>query len=348
MKKFIDKDLFIIAEISANHNGSISNAIKLINMAKQNGANSVKLQTYTPDMMTIKENKIKFKIRKGLWKNYNLWDLYNLGQTPLSWHKRLFNHAKSKGIKIFSTPFSEDAIKILEKINCPAYKIASFEMNDYNLVKSAAKTKKPLILSTGMSNLDEIDKAVRIVKNNGCKDLTLLYCVSNYPSTSRDFNLNYIRKFKEKFNCKVGLSDHSLGSEVARYSLIAGATVFEKHIALPNQKKGLDLKFSLKGSQLKKYCEDLIKTHSLIKNKNLNRSDEELENKIFRRSIYAVKDIAKGEFFTKENIRTFRPNKGLSASFYLDILKKKSPINIKKHYPLPGTLQKLILKRKVK
>ena len=237
--------------------------------------------------------------------------------------QKLFDHAKSKNIKIFSTPFSEEAIDILEEINCPAYKIASFEMNDYNLIKSAAKTKKPLIISTGMSDLNEIGQAVKIAKKFGCKDLTLLYCVSNYPSNSYDFNLNFIRKFKEEFSCKVGLSDHSLGSEVARYSLIAGATVFEKHIALPNQKKGLDLKFSLKGNQLKKYCEDLRKTNLLINNKNLKRTSEELTNKVFRRSIYAIKDIVKGDIFTKNNIRTFRPNKGLSASFYIDILKKK-------------------------
>ena len=150
-------------------------------------------------MMTIKKNVINFKIKKGLWKGYNLWDLYNLGQTPLKWHKELFNYAKRKKIKIFSTPFSEEAVSFLENLNCPAYKIASFEMNDYNLVKTAAKTKKPLILSTGLSSMNEIEKAVSIAKKNGCKDLTLLYCISNYPSKSSDFNLNYINEFKKKF-----------------------------------------------------------------------------------------------------------------------------------------------------
>ena len=335
MKNFINKEPFLIAEISANHNGSLSHAKKLISMAKRHGANAVKLQTYTPGMMTIKENVINYKIKKGLWKGYNLWDLYNLGQTPLNWHESLFKYAKQKRIKIFSTPFSEEAIYFLEKLKCHAYKIASFEMNDYNLVKVAAKTKKPLILSTGLSNMDEIENAVYIAKKNGCKDLTLLYCVSNYPSQSNDFNLNYIQEFKKRFKCRVGLSDHSLGSEIARYSLIRGATVFEKHIALQNQKKGLDLDFSLRGKELKDYSEALLETFQLISDKNFTRSRNELKNKIFRRSIYAIQDIKIGDLFSKKNIKTFRPEKGISASYYLNILNKKSPVAIKKNYPLP-------------
>ena len=343
MKKFINEEPFLIAEISANHNGSLTHAKKLISMAKNYGANAVKLQTYTPGMMTIKENVINFKIKKGLWKGYTLWDLYKLGQTPLEWHKSLFKYAKDKNIKIFSTPFSEEAVYFLEKLNCHAYKIASFEMNDYNLVKVAAKTKKPLILSTGLSNMDEIENAVFVAKKNGCKDLTLLYCVSNYPSQSTDFNLNYIAEFKKKFKCRVGLSDHSLGSEIAKYSLISGATVFEKHIALQNQKEGLDLDFSLRGKELKAYNNDLRKTFQLISDKSFTRSKNELENKIFRRSVYAIKDIKKGDILSKKNIKTFRPEKGISASYYLDILSKKSPINIKKNYPLPKSILNKLL-----
>ncbi len=336
IKKFIKKSPFVIAEISANHNGSLSQAKKLIDLAKNSGADAVKLQTYTPDMMTIKENVINFRLKEGIWNGYSLWDLYKKGQTPLKWHKELFNYSKKKRIKIFSTPFSEEAIFFLEKLNCPAYKIASFEMNDYNLVSSAAKTKKPLILSTGLSNIFEIDKAVETAKKNGCKDLTLLYCVSNYPSNSKDFNLNFIREFIKKYKCRVGLSDHSLGSKIASYSLIAGATVFEKHIGLQAQKKGLDLEFSSIGKEFRLYVEEIKKTFALIENKKLNRSREEQKNKILRRSIYAIKNIKKGEIFSKNNIKTFRPDKGLSASYYLNILGKKSPINLKKNYPIPN------------
>ena len=335
MRKFINKNPFVIAEISANHNGSFKQAKQLIKMAKKCGADAVKLQTYTPGMMTLKENVINYKIKEGLWKGYELWDLYNLGQTPLEWHKDLFNFAKRIKIKVFSTPFSPDAVFFLEKLNCPAYKISSFEMNDFNLVKIAAKTEKPLILSTGLSNMDEIEKAVKIAKKNGCRDLTLLYCVSNYPSDANDYNLNYIRKFIEKFNCRVGLSDHSKGSEIAKYSLLLGATVFEKHIALHNQKKGLDLEFSSKGKDLNFYVKDLIEVFNLIKNKNLNRTKNELKNSIFRRSIYAIKDIKKGEKFTRKNIQTFRPAKGLSARYFLDIVGTKSKLNIKKNHPIP-------------
>lgn len=344
MKKFIDKCPFIIAEISANHNGSIIQAKKLIDLAKKSGANAVKLQTYTPEMMTIKENVINFKIKKGIWKGYNLWDLYSLGKTPLEWHQALFEYANKKSIKIFSTPFSEEAVYFLENLNCPAYKISSFEMNDYNLVKIVAQTKKPLIISTGLSNMGEIKKAVRIAKKYGCKDLTILYCVSNYPSNSIDFNLNFIKKFTKEFKCRVGLSDHSIGNEIAKYSLISGAMVFEKHIALKNQKKGLDINFSLKGDDLKLYINEIKKTYNLIKFKNFTRSKNEKENKIFRRAIYAIKDIKKGDRFTKLNCKTFRPSKGLSASYYLDILNKKSPINLKKHYPLPKALAVKLLK----
>ena len=348
MINFIDKIPFIIAEISANHNGSLNHAIKLINMAKNFGANAIKLQTYTPDMMTLKDNKIKFKISKGLWKGYNLWDLYNLGQTPQEWHKILFKHAHKRKIKIFSTPFSEEAVKFLDRLNCQAFKISSFEMNDYNLIKVAAKTKKPLILSTGLSSMDEIEKAVSIARSNGCRDLTLLYCVSNYPSKFSEFNLNYIKEFKKKFKCGVGLSDHSIGSEIANYSLISGATVFEKHIALQNQKKGLDLNFSLRGKELGAYVRNLHETYKLIENKKFIRSKSELSNKIFRRSVYAIKKIKRGEVFSKNNIRTFRPAKGISAAYYLSLINKKSPINLKKNYPLPKTILRKISNRKIK
>ncbi len=340
MTKFLNKKPFFIAEVSANHCGSILKAKKLIRLAKKSGADAVKLQTYTPDMMTIKNKK--FRIKSGLWKNMNLWKLYNEAQTPLKWHKELFDFAKKLNMKIFSTPFNVEGVKFLEKLNCKAYKIASFEMNDTNLVKEIAKTKKPIIMSTGLASLNEITNSVKIAKKNGCKDLTLLYCVSNYPSNNTDFNLNNIKILKKKFNCRIGLSDHSKGNIIAKLSLVIGAEVFEKHIALQNQKKGHDIEFSAKGEEIKNYKEELEETYKLISKRKFFRSKQELKNKIFRRSIYAIKDIKKNERFSKNNIKSFRPDVGLSASFYLKILGRKSPIFIKKNNVLKKGLQKKI------
>jgi len=338
MKKFINKKPFFIAEISANHNGLISNAIKLIDLAKKCGADAVKLQTYTADMMTLKNTN--YKIKEGLWKNIDLWKLYNEAKTPLDWHKKLFNYAKKKNIKIFSTPFSVEALKFLEKLNCKAYKISSFEMNDLNLIKEVAKTKKPMIISTGLSDLDEIKKTFEVAKSNGCKDLTLLYCVSNYPSQEEDFNLNNIKILKKKFNCKIGLSDHSLGSKVSEFAIFCGAEIFEKHIALKGQKKGYDIKFSLKGKEIAEYKKKLQEAYSLVKHNNFFRSKKEMKNNIFRRSIYSIKEIKKGDVLSKKNIKTYRPNIGLPANHYFDILGKKSPYRIKKNEPLSKSFLK--------
>ena len=209
-KNFINKKPFLIAEISGNHGRKLVNAKKLIKKAKESGFDAVKLQTYTPDMMTLK--KTKYKIKNGLWRSHNLWELYNKAQTPLKWHKTLFKYAKNLNIKIFSTPFSTEAVEFLEKLNCKIYKISSFEMNDLNLVKKIAETKKPMIISTGLSNLKEIEKTLKIAKKYGAKDITLLYCVSKYPSNHLDFDLNNLEIYKKKFNCRIGLSDHSIGT----------------------------------------------------------------------------------------------------------------------------------------
>ena len=338
MSKFINKIPFFIAEISAKHCGSINRAKKLIKLAKDSGADAVKLQTYTPDMMTLK--KQNFIIKKGLWKNINLWNLYNEAQTPLVWHKELFDYAKKNDLKIFSTPFSTEGVDFLEELGCKAYKIASFEMNDLNLLKKISKTKKPVIISTGLATLKEIEKSFQTAKKFGCKDITLLYCVSNYPSASKDFNLNNLKILKDKFNCRIGLSDHSIGNDIAKLSIALGAQVFEKHIALKNQKKGHDIKFSIKGKKIADYKNELKKTFELFEKKKFFRSKDEMKNIIFRRSIYAIKNIKKGERFSKKNIKTFRPNLGLSASYYFDIIGKKSPENIKIHNPLKKGLFK--------
>ena len=288
---------YLVAEISANHCGKLDIAKKLIRTAKANNADAVKLQTYTPDTMTIKSKKKYFKIKSGLWRGYSLWDLYNKAHTPLSWHKELFDYAKKLGITIFSTPFDETAVDFLEKLNCPMYKIASFEMTDLPLIKKVAQTKKTMIISTGMSSLDEIDETFKVAKKNGAKEIILLYCVSNYPAKNKDFNLNNIQILKNKFNCKVGLSDHSLDNTIAISSIAAGAEIVEKHIGLDGQKNGLDIKFSLKGKKIKVFKKLISETYNSMGKNFFYRNPSEEKSKIFRRSIFAVKDIKFGEKF---------------------------------------------------
>ena len=336
---------FFIAEISANHCGKKSIAKKLIKCAKDNGAHAVKLQTYTADSMTIKSDKKYFKIKDGLWKGYQLWDLYNEAHTPLEWHKELFNFAKNIGITIFSTPFDESAVDFLEKLNCSIYKIASFEMSDFPLVKKIAKTGKPLIISTGMASIDEIEETYKFAKKHGAKDITLLYCVSNYPASNSDFNINNIKILKDKFKCKVGLSDHSNDNNIARVAIAAGAECIEKHIALDNQTKGLDIKFSLKGKQIKEFVRVIEETYELLGSRKFLRSNSELKMRKFRRTIFAIKDIEKGEKFTSLNIRRIRPGDGIEPKYYNKLLRKNSPFNIRQGEPLTkNILHKLKIK----
>lgn len=325
---------FLIAEISANHCGSLALAKKLIKCAKINGANAVKLQTYSPETMTIQSKKKYFKIKKGLWKGFTLWDLYTKAQTPLSWHKELFKYAKKIGIIIFSTPFDETAVDFLEKLNCPIYKVASFEMTDLPLIKKIASTKKPLIISTGMANLNEIELTFKTAKRFGAKDITLLYCVSNYPSSIEDFNLNNIKILKSKFKCKIGISDHSIDNRVAISAVAAGAEIVEKHIALDKQRKGFDINFSLKGKKIKKLREDIDIAYKLLGKKFFFRNITEKESEIFRRSIFAVQNIHKGEIFTKFNIKRIRPGYGLEPKYYTKLLGKRSNKHISKGEPI--------------
>ena len=340
-KNPLKKTPFFVAEISANHNGSLLHAKKLIKIAKKYGADAVKLQTYTPDTLTIKSNKLDFKIKGGLWNGRTLWDLYKKAQTPFEWHEELFNYAKKIKIICFSTPFDETAVDLLESLKCPFYKVASFEMNHIPLIKKIAQTRKPIIISTGMANLKEIDLAYNTAKKNGAKEIIFLYCVSNYPSKISDFNFNNIKILKDRYNCKIGFSDHSTDNKVVAAAIAAGAEVIEKHIALEGQKKGFDLAFSLKGKEIRNYVR-VIKNTSLMMGKEFFfRNKSENRNLQFRRSIYAVSDITKGEKFTKKNIRVIRPGFGVQPVYFEKLINKKSPINIKSETPL----KKLILKK---
>jgi len=331
---------FFIAEISANHNGSLAQARKLIKTAKMYGADAVKLQTYTPDTMTIKSRKSDFKIKGGLWNGNTLWDLYDKAQTPFEWHKNLFDYAKKIKITCFSSPFDESAVDLLESLNCPFYKIASFEMNHIPLIQKIAQTKKPIVISTGMANLKEIDLAYKTATKNGAHEIILLYCVSNYPSRISDFNFNNIKILKERYNCKVGFSDHSIDNKVVAAAIAAGAEVIEKHIALEGQKKGFDLAFSLKGKEIKEYAQVIKDTSLMMGKKYFFRNKSENQSLQFRRSIYAVSDIKKGEKFTKKNIRVIRPGFGLQPLYFKKLINKKSPFDIKSENPLKKSLLK--------
>jgi len=339
-KNPLKKIPFFVAEISANHNGSLFHAKKLIKIAKKYGADAVKLQSYTPGTITINSKRNEFFIKKGLWKGKTLWDLYKKAQTPFEWHKELFNYAKKLKIICFSTPFDESAVDLLETLNCPFYKVASFEMNHIPLIKRVAKTKKPIIISTGMANLKEIDLAYKTAKKNGAKEIILLYCVSNYPSKISDFNLNNIRILKERYNCKVGFSDHSIDNKVAAAAIAAGAEVVEKHIALEGQKNGFDIAFSLKGKEIKDYAQVIKDTSLMMGKKYFFRNASENQSLQFRRSIYAVYDIKKGEKFTKKNIRVIRPGFGIQPFYFEKLINKKSPSNIKCQNPIKKSLLK--------
>jgi len=339
------KKIFFIAEVSANHNGSLHNAKKIIYIAKKYGADAVKLQTYTPGTMTIKSNKSDFKIRGGLWDGKTLWNLYKKAQTPFEWHKELFDYAKKLKITCFSTPFDETAVDLLESLRCPFYKVASFEMTHIPLIKKIAKTKKVMIISTGMANLKEIDLTYKTAMYNGAKEVILLYCVSNYPSRIEDFNFNNIKILKDRYKCRVGFSDHSNDNSVVACAIASGAEVIEKHIALEGQKKGPDIAFSLKGKQVKEYINVIRKTSKLLGKNYFFRSKSEFKNKIFRRSIYATKNIQKGEKFTQDNIKVIRPGYGLEPIYYEKLINKKSPISILKETSLKkNILSKLKIK----
>ena len=341
---------FFVAEISSNHNGVFKNAKKLIQAAKFGGADAVKLQTYSPKTMTVNSSKKYFIIKDGLWKGYKLWDLYKKANTPYSWHKKLFSYGRKIGIKVFSTPFDEGAVDFLEKINCPFYKVASFEMNDFPLIRKIISTNKPLIISTGMASLKEISKVYLKAKDYGAKKISLLYCVSNYPSKISDFNLNNIKIMKKKFNCEIGFSDHSKDLSVAAAASKAGATIFEKHICLSGV-KALDYEFSINQDQITSYKKTIFKPNlnlnlykKLLGNRYFTRRKTEELSKKFRRSIFVTKKIKKGEYFSKSNLKKIRPGYGISPSFYDQIIGQVSSCSINPNEPL----KKKHLKNKIK
>ena len=308
---------YIIAEMSANHNGDINNAYKIIDMAKASGANAVKLQTYTPDTLTIDSDFPDFQLTEGLWAGKSLYQLYDSAFTPWEWHQSLFDYAKKIGITIFSSPFDNTAVDLLEDLNTPAYKIASFEAVDLPLIKYVAQTGKPMIISTGMANAEEIKEAIEAAREGGCKELAILHCVSGYPAPSSDYNLKTLTDMRKRFGLVIGLSDHTIDNTTAISSVALGASIIEKHVTLDRNGGGPDDSFSLEEKELKELCKGAKIAWQSLGKVNYGRKSSEQGNVKFRRSLYFVKDIKEGEVITEEHVRSIRPGFGLMPK-YLD------------------------------
>lgn len=325
---------YIIAELSANHNGDINRAFEILEMAKRCGADAIKIQTYTQDTLTIDCDKPEFKVKGGLWDGRTLYDLYAEAHMPWEWHKPLFEKAKELGITIFSSPFDFTAVDLLEELGAPAYKIASFEAIDLPLIEYVAKTGKPMIISTGMANEEEIREAVETAKNAGCKELVVLHCVSGYPAPASDYNLATIPDMAKRFNVLTGLSDHTIDNTTAITSVALGACLIEKHVTLDRNGGGPDDSFSLEEPELKQLCNDSKTAWAATGAVNYERKESEKGNMIFRRSLYVVKDIAKGEKFTHHNVRSIRPGYGLQPKYISSVIGKHSKKSIQKGTPL--------------
>ncbi len=313
---------FIVAEMSANHNGSIENALKIIEAAKQAGADAVKLQTYRADTITLNSDAEEFQIHGGLWDGKTLYQLYEEAHTPWEWHAPLFEHARNLGITIFSSPFDNTAVDLLEDLNAPAYKIASFEAVDLPLIKYVARTGKPMIISTGMADVEEIQEAIDAARSGGCKELAILHCVSGYPAPAEDYNLRTITDMIQRFGLVTGLSDHTLDNSTAITSVAMGASIIEKHFTLDRNGGGPDDSFSLEPAQLAALCRDCKTAWASLGKVDYGRKSSEQGNVKFRRSLYFVKNMKAGEVITPDAIRSVRPGFGLPPKHYEAVLGK--------------------------
>lgn len=327
--------VFLVAEVSANHGQCLKRAVKMIKVAKESGADAVKFQAGRPDTLTINVDNKYFRIKHPQWGGQTLYELYEKTYTPWEWFKELKQIADDLGIMFFATAFDKTSVDFLEQLNVPVHKIASFELVDLPLIEYAAKTQKPLILSTGMADICEIQEAVNTARQAGAKEIILLKCVSSYPASPEDMNLKTIPHMKEFFNCPVGLSDHSLGIGVSLCAVALGAAAIEKHFTLSRKTKTLDSFFSIEPPELKSLVESIRVVEKAIGNVHYGTTDQEKKNKeMFGRSLFVVEDIKAGEVFTEDNIRSIRPGHGLSPKYLKDILGKTARKDIKKGRPL--------------
>lgn len=312
---------FVIAEMSGNHNQSLGRALEIVEAAAKTGAHALKIQTYTPDTMTLDLDEREFHISdtKSLWAGTSLYKLYGEAYTPWEWHKPIFDRARELGIIAFSTPFDDTAVDFLESLNVPCYKIASFENTDLPLIRRVAATGKPLIISTGMASVAELDETVRAARESGCTDLVLLKCTSTYPATAENTNILTIPHLRELFGCEVGLSDHTMGLGVSVASVALGATVIEKHFTLHRADGGVDSTFSMEPAEMAQLVVETERAWQALGQVSYGATEAEKKSIVFRRSLYVVHDLKAGDALTKNNVRAIRPGLGLPTK-YIDVV----------------------------
>lgn len=327
---------YVIAEMSGNHNGSLERALAIVDAAAAAGADAIKLQTYTADTMTLDLREGDFLVSEGLglWAGRSLHDLYHEAHTPWEWHAPIMARAAARGITCFSSPFDDSAVDLLESLGVPAYKIASFECIHLPLIRRVAATGKPVIISTGMATLAEVDEAVRTAREAGCRELVLLKCTSAYPASPENSNLLTIAHLRDAFGCQVGLSDHTLGIGVPLAAIALGATVIEKHFTLSSDDGGVDSAFSADPEELKKLVEEASRAWAALGRIHVGPTEKELPSLAYRRSIYVAQEVGAGEMFTKENLRCIRPGKGLPPKFLDLALGQRACRDVRRGEPL--------------
>jgi pseudaminic acid synthase len=327
-----DHSPFVIAEMSGNHNQSLERALEIVEAAAKTGAHALKIQTYTPDTMTLDLDEGEFHISdpKSLWAGTSLYKLYGEAYTPWEWHKPIFDRAHELGMIAFSTPFDDSAVDFLERLDVPCYKIASFENTDLPLIRRVAATGKPLIISTGMATVADLDDTVRAAREAGCKDLILLKCTSTYPATAENTNILTIPHLRELFGCEVGLSDHTMGVGVSVASVALGATVVEKHFTLERADGGVDSAFSMEPSEMAQLVVETERAWQALGQVRYGATEAEKKSIQFRRSLYIVQDLKVGDMLTRENVRAIRPGLGLPTKYLEDIIGRKVNQTVKR------------------